>query len=177
MQDPVEEVGPSERELRSLVACVEFGGCLDVTVVGLGQARVATRLKGLGVEAEPMDAEGVSQAGAHLGAYARYVQAAGVELDAIVLVPWFACLDVTLPLAAWIVNKFVCAYVPGRYITHAPAPRAAWFRRLQAEGRLFVKFNVARGPVERCAWVLVFRSREQRRAALRAAFAGMEVGY
>jgi hypothetical protein len=57
-------------------------------------------------------------------------------VDATVTSPWFAMLDLALPLAVPTASEMVCSRVPGHYVTDATAPRRAWLAALKDQGRL-----------------------------------------
>lgn len=81
----------------------------------------------------------------------------------VVASPWFALLDLALTAALELPVAFVAFHVPGHYLADATPPRAAFLQRLQVEGRLLVRFNLGRAVYGgRCAWLVVFRSREDR---------------
>ena len=78
-------------------------------------------------------------------------------IDAVVTSPWFAALDLALPLAVLAARAVACVHVPGHYITDAHPARVHYLRELMREGRLHVLWNLPKGPMgRRCGWVIVF---------------------
>ena len=78
-------------------------------------------------------------------------------LGAIVTSPWFAVLDLALPLAVMAARCVACVHVPGHYITDAHPRRASYLQGLMASSRVHIVFNGDKGPMgRRCAWLLVF---------------------
>ena len=100
-------------------------------------------------------------AGAHYDALqpAFYTAAAmhARGMGAIVTSPPFAALDVALPLLVAAGSAVACVHVPGHYLTSGVAPRFAYLRGLQQQGRLHVVMGLPRGPIgRRCIWLLIF---------------------
>ena len=88
-----------------------------------------------------------------------------VGLDAIITSPWFAMLDLAVPLAANAVNSVACVHVPGHYVTDAPQRRADYMVRLMQAGRLLIIFNLPKGPLgRRCAWLVIFATAAMKEA-------------
>jgi hypothetical protein len=115
------------------------------------------------------------QAETHLNAllpdfYIR-LKTAGHMPDAVVMSPWFAVLDIALPLAVRFALSVVCAHVPGHYLTDATAPRLNWLRSLKEEGRLATILGLPKGPMgRRCVWLLIFRDAFVKSRLLRTPF-------
>ncbi len=84
--------------------------------------------------------------------------------DVIVTSPWFAVLDLALPLAVEAAQVAACIHVPGHYMASGLGPRYAYLRQLQHCNRLVVLLGLPCGPMGwRCTWIVVFNY-----AALRA---------
>jgi hypothetical protein len=84
--------------------------------------------------------------------------------DAIITSPFFAVLDVVLPMMAETVRKVACVHVPGHYLTDPSPPRQAWLKRMCASERIQVISNLPNGPLgRRCVWLLLFRTAAQAR--------------
>ncbi|KAK3287728.1 hypothetical protein CYMTET_4780 [Cymbomonas tetramitiformis] len=78
--------------------------------------------------------------------------------NAVVTSPWFAVLDIALPLAVAASCVVACIHVPSHYMTDLTESRAQYFRKLCYAGRLRVIENVERGPIgRRYMWVLIFK--------------------
>ena len=78
-------------------------------------------------------------------------------IDAVVTSPWFAALDLAVPLAVLAARAVACIHVPGHYITDAHPARVRYLRELMREGRLHVLWNLPKGPMgRRCGWLIVF---------------------
>jgi hypothetical protein len=108
------------------------------------------------------------------GFYQQYAQRYG-RPDVIVTSPWFAVLDLALPLIVDAVKVVACVHVPGHYISSGLGPRYSYLRSLQRAGRLVVLFGVPRGPLGwRCAWLVVFRSAALRTQLMRAGWSDAE---
>jgi hypothetical protein len=82
-----------------------------------------------------------------------------VAIGAVVTSPWFAVLDIALPLAVAVSPLVACVHVPGHYVTDAHPSRVSYLRRLMQEGRVHFLWNLPKGPSgRRCCWILVFAS-------------------
>ena len=89
-------------------------------------------------------------------------------LDAVIISPTFAFLDLALPLAVLHAEQLVCCHVPGHYFTCAPSARFEWMRQLQEQKRLHVLAGLPIGPSHRrCLWLLIFKSEAIKRVLLR----------
>ncbi|KAK3253434.1 Methyl-CpG-binding domain-containing protein 9 [Cymbomonas tetramitiformis] len=92
------------------------------------------------------------------GNYRRWKEKYGV-CDAVVTSPWFAVLDIALPLAVAASRVVACVHVPSHYMTDMTESRARYFRELCHAGRLHVLGHLEHGPIgRRCMWVLVFKN-------------------
>jgi hypothetical protein len=89
-------------------------------------------------------------------------------LDAVIISPTFAFLDLALPLAVLHAEQLVCCHVPGHYFTCAPSARFEWMRQLQEQKRLHVLAGLPIGPSHRrCLWLIIFKSEAIKRVLLR----------
>jgi len=81
------------------------------------------------------------------------------QCDAVMTSPWFAVLDIALPLAVLASRKVACVHVPSHYMTDMTESMAQYFRHLSHAGRLHVISHLEHGPIgRRCMWVLVFKN-------------------
>ncbi|KAK3281301.1 hypothetical protein CYMTET_10903 [Cymbomonas tetramitiformis] len=101
------------------------------------------------------------------GNYRAWKEKYGV-CDAVVTSPWFAVLDIALPLAVLASRVVACIHVPSHYMTDMTESRAQYFRKLCHAGRLHVIGHLEHGPIgRRCMWVMVFRNPLTRARMLR----------
>ena len=80
-----------------------------------------------------------------------------------------ALCDLALPLAERFAVHGVFARVPPMWLLDPPAPRLAWLRRLQAQGRLcaFSGFSATIGGLQDGVWLCIFRSPAVRQRMLK----------
>ena len=87
-----------------------------------------------------------------------------LERPAVVTSPFFACLDVAVPL---LITYFpVCfIHVPCTWVFSATPQRQAYIAQLVEEGRVQIITNLARGSAGawRCCWFCVFDTEDTRR--------------
>jgi hypothetical protein len=77
--------------------------------------------------------------------------------DYIVCSPWFAMLDVFLPLIVAACKKACFVHVPGHYYTSTTPHRLSYLAALASLGRLYILSGLPVGPVgRRCLWICVF---------------------
>ncbi|KAK3256026.1 hypothetical protein CYMTET_34826 [Cymbomonas tetramitiformis] len=101
------------------------------------------------------------------GNYRAWKEKYGV-CDAVITSPWFAVLDIALPLAVLASRVVTCIHVPSHYMTDMTESRAQYFRKLCHAGRLHVIGHLEHGPIgRRCMWVMVFRNPLTRARMLR----------
>jgi hypothetical protein len=82
-----------------------------------------------------------------------------------------------MPLLATVGSAVACVHAPGHYLTSGVAPRFAYLRHLQQQGRLHVVMDLPRGPIgRRCIWLLIFSSNAQRQRLLSPA-CGKDPGF
>eukprot|EP00854_Cymbomonas_tetramitiformis_P002099 gene2099-biopygen2000 len=92
------------------------------------------------------------------GNYRAWKERYGV-CDAVITSPWFAVLDIALPLAVMASRMVACIHVPSHYMTDMTGSRARYFRKLCHARRLHVVGHLEQGPIgRRCMWVLVFKN-------------------
>ena len=98
-------------------------------------------------------------------------------VGAFVTSPPFMALDIALPLLVAAGAVVACIHALGHYLTSGVAPRFAYLRGLQRQGRLHVVMDLPRGPIgRRCIWLLVFSSNAQRQRLLSPA-CGKDQGF
>ena len=89
----------------------------------------------------------------------RVIKAERGGIDAIVICPHRAYLDLALPLAVFFADLVVCCYVPWSYFTAAPATRMSWLSQLQLQGRLLLLASSTTRPgAMRSVWIVIFKS-------------------
>jgi hypothetical protein len=149
-------------EVQPLLAAVDFtqvGAILDPWA---GTGSVKLSFAGAGLPVVDNDINPRSPARWHENAlqpsfYLRVAQR--VSIGAVVTSPWFAVLDLALPLAASAAQSVACVHAPGHYLTDAHPSRVAYLRRLMQENRIHFLWNLPKGPSgRRCCWILIFAS-------------------
>lgn len=65
------------------------------------------------------------------GTYEEFTKG-GACLDVVISNPWYALLDVLLPLAVRHARTMTCMRVPGNYLSAAPKPRLDWLTWCQS---------------------------------------------
>lgn len=82
--------------------------------------------------------------------------------------PYFAVLDLALPLMVLHATHVVCVHVPGHYVSDASPARLAFLNRLASEHRLYYALGLERGPLgRRCLWIIVLADAGLASAVLR----------
>lgn len=173
--------GPSQDEVRELLAVLQTGALPGFVLVGENPDHLQAMAAGLRRDGHPscrmQSTSGVESPGVQPADY-RYLQGQNKPLDCVVLMSWHALLDLVLPLAARFATRVVAAYTPARWVAEAQGPRLRWLRGLHAEGRLFIKYGMPRGLAgQRAAWLLVFHNAAQRRALLHPSLRHHDVGF
>ena len=177
-------------EVERLLQCVSLGLCGTIWDPFCGTGTIATVLRSKGMEVVDNDICVHRPAGSHYDALqpAFYVAAGqhgqhgqhghtGSGVGAFVTSPPFMALDVALPLLVAAGAAVACIHAPGHYLTSGVAPRFAYLRGLQRQGRLHVVMDLPRGPIgRRCIWLLVFSSNAQRQRLLSPA-CGKDQGF
>ena len=127
-----------------------------------GLGTVAQGFARHGIRVHTNDVEPARAADTHMDALQPgfyRMSRARVGLDAVVTSPWFATLDLALPLAVLAARTAACIHVPGHYITDAHPARATYLMRLIGEGRLHMLCNLPKGAMgRRCVWIIIFAS-------------------
>jgi hypothetical protein len=160
-----------ESEVERLLECVNLAACATVVDPFSGTGTITRVLSKTGRRVYTNDIHPGHTAVSHRdalqpGFYTELRQQLGV-VDAIVTSPWFAALDLALPLLVEAAASVACVHVPGHYLTSGVEPRYKYLRELQAQGRLHVIMGLPRGPMgRRCIWLLVFRSSAVRQRLL-----------
>ena len=141
---------------------------LDLTQLGVvldpwvGTGTVARVLESMGVTTRTNDLNPSRKAHTHLDALQPGLYrstARQVSIDGVITSPWFAVLDIALPLAVLAARTVACVHVPGHYVTDAHPARCAYLKGLMAQGRLHILWNLPKGAMgRRCGWLLVFAS-------------------
>jgi hypothetical protein len=162
----------SQGEMDALLRCVDLSSMATIIDPFSGTQGVANALRARGLQVITNDINPSHQADMHLDAlqphFYRVLQAKGV-VDAIVMSPWFAVLDLALPLAVAFSRSVVACHVPGHFITSAHPARYAWFRTLKQQGRLHLVMGLPRGSMGmKCVWLIVFASSKLRSTILHA---------
>jgi hypothetical protein len=145
-----------QSEVFALMNCMQVP--LDSTVLDpcAGQGGIVSALRSLGYVVKSNDVNPEHACDACEDAmqpvfYKRH------PADYIVCSPWFAMLDVFLPLMVAASVKACFLHVPGHYYTSATPCRLSYLAALAAAGRLFVLTGLPVGPVgRRCLWLCVF---------------------
>jgi hypothetical protein len=95
------------------------------------------------------------------GLYKRVMRSHPIA--AVITSPWFAVLDLALPIIAAFTWKASFIHVPSHYVFDAHSRRARFLGRLQGKGQLAVIGGLPRGPLHRrCVWLCVFGTRAVR---------------
>ncbi|PNH01078.1 Retrovirus-related Pol polyprotein from transposon [Tetrabaena socialis] len=156
------ECVPTEAaEVESLLRCVDLGVGTCVFEPWSGTGGIASTLKRHGMLVVRNDVNSRHPAEFHEdalqpGLYRRAQQAH--SYNAIVSSPWFALLDVALPLAVRF-SPVVAFHVPGSFVINSPPGRQRFLAALAEAGRLSLVLGLPRGPSGlRCVWLVVFRS-------------------
>jgi hypothetical protein len=167
-----QRIATTELEIRALLEVVDFSLISSIvdTFSGTGTIKdVFAKEANLQVLSNDVDSR--MEAYYHLDAlqpstYSKIKKEYG--LDAVVISPTFAFLDLALPLAVLHANQLVCCHVPGHYLTGGPAARFEWMRHLQKQNRLHILSGLPVGPSHRrCLWLLIFKSEGAKRILLR----------
>lgn len=96
--------------------------------------------------------------------YRHVVGARGVST--FITSPWFAVLDIVLPLLVELVPVVAFVHVPMHYLLDAHNRRTAFLNKLQDAGRLMVVGGLPRGPLgRRCVWLCCFKHKQHRELA------------
>jgi hypothetical protein len=156
-------LAPTEpHEIQTLLAAVDLTQVGTILDPWAGTGSVKSVCTKAGLPVVDNDINPASPARWHKNALlpSFYVQAAQrMAIGAVVTSPWFAVLDMALPLAAAAARSVACVHVPGHYLTDAHPSRVAFLRHLMQEGRVHFLWNLPKGPSgRRCCWIMVFSS-------------------
>ena len=99
----------------------------------------------------------------------NWVQWMRLGVRAVVTSPFFAMLDLAVPLMV-AACEVVMVHVPGSWTVNAPEPRATWLAELTAQGRVQFVANLPKGNAgrEKCCWMCIFRTRELKQEVMRS---------
>jgi hypothetical protein len=164
-------VATGEQELAPLLECTRFSPSYVFLDPWSGTGGISSVLAGLGYTVITNDINPNTPAELHQDAlqpafYQKLLRVTPV--DVIILSPWFAFLDVAIPLAVLAASVCVCVHIPGHYFTNAVMPRYAYLKPyFQLDTAHFV-WGLPRGPMGmRCAWLLLFRTKKHKYDVLR----------
>lgn len=88
----------------------------------------------------------------------------GESFDAIITSPWFAILDLAIPILMKYARYFIAVHVPAYYITNAHEHRIKFIKRLMRQGRVHIVGNLPHAVIGwRCVWLLIFKDRSTAR--------------
>jgi hypothetical protein len=168
-------------EVERLLQCVSLPLCGTIWDPFCGTGTITAVLRAKGMEVVDNDICSHRPAGSHYDALqpSFYLAAAKHRrgVGAFVTSPPFAALDIALPLLVAAGAAVACVHAPGHYLTSGVAPRFAYMRGLQQQGRLHVVMDLPRGPLgRRCIWLLIFSSNAQRQLLLSPA-CGKDLGF
>jgi hypothetical protein len=167
-------VPTAPEEVSWLLDRVQLAECRCVLEPFNGTGTITKMLRAAGLTVHSNDLSLARDAHLHSDAlqprfYTTIERTAQLQLDAIVTSPWFAVLDVALPLIVAAARVVACIHVPGHYISNGVEPRHAYLRQLQREGRLLVLFGLPRAATGwRCAWLIVFKSAAVKQRIMKA---------
>jgi len=89
-------------------------------------------------------------------------------IDMVICSPWFAHLDIALPLAVLTATKMVAVHIPAHYWTNATLARYAYLKPFFTTERAHFVWGLPRGPMGmRCAWLCIFASSTLKQQLLR----------
>ena len=81
------------------------------------------------------------------------------KVDVVICSPWYAVLDLAIPLLMGSNAKAFFLHVPSHYLTNMPQPRRQFMAGLLDQGRVEAHMCREIGPLgRRCTWLLIFRS-------------------
>ena len=146
-------------EVACLLEAMDFSYCATIVDLWAGQNSIQQAFKQCGYSVITNDLNSAAATDYHLDAlqpatYQQLQQKHG--LDAIVISPWFALLDLALPLAVAHASWVVCCHVPGHYIFSPTEPRRRWLQTLLQQQRLHLLMGLPRSNMGmRCLWVVI----------------------
>jgi hypothetical protein len=154
-------------EVRPLLRAVDFSQITTALDPFSGAGIVASELRSVGVTVTTNDLNRHWSANLRVDALQPSLYQSH-RVQCIVSSPWFAVLDIAIPLAV-LHCPFAAFHCPGHYLTNAPIPRQHYFSKLQSEGRLHVIMGLPRGATGyRCIWVCIFSDSSLRAKLVRS---------
>jgi len=95
------------------------------------------------------------------------------EYQAIITSPWWAVLDIAVPLLAAFAKEVAWVHVPSYWFFDATEARGRFLYTLQQQGRLLIVGGLARGPMgRRSMWLGIFADKPRRDKAVAVAHEG-----
>lgn len=169
--DAAQSIPTTAPEVHALQELLDFSHVATVLDPWAGTGVIKQELGRTGVRVIDNDINPRYSTDLHMDALqpALYAHAATrCAIDAVVSSPWFAVLDLALPLAIAAARTVACVHVPGHYVTDAHPIRAQYLAALMAADRLHVLWNLPMGPMgRRCGWLIVFATPALKRALTR----------
>ena len=171
-----QRVVTTEPEIQALLNAVDFSTAAGIADPFAGTGTIASAFRRHGHRVMTNDINPSMPTHTHCNAllhstYAHLQERSRIHV--IVTSPFFAVLDLALPLAILYAHHAVCCHVPGHYVTDGPSPRMEWLRGLQRQERLVVIAGLPVGPMgRRCIWLCIFRTRELRQLMVKPGSAG-----
>ncbi len=161
-------------EVDPLLAVMDFTTCFNILDPWSGTLGVSRAFRAHNIHLLTNDINPAAHADFHADAlqphFYRSLRKAA-PLDTIVMSPWFAFLDLAIPLAALAAEKCVCVHVPGHYFTNGFPARFRWLQSWADSDRLHFIWGLPRGPAGmRCGWLMFFRTPEIKREMVRAKY-------
>jgi len=167
-------VATGEKELAPLLRCTKFSPSYLFLDPWSGTGGISSVLSKLGYTVITNDINPDTPAALHQDAlqpefYQNLLKI--TPIDVIILSPWFAFLDVAIPLAVLAASVCVCVHIPGHYFTNAVTPRYSYLKPyFQLDTAHFI-WGLPRGPMGmRCAWLLLFKSKKHKYDVLRSEY-------
>ena len=166
----------SEPEITVLLNAIDFSTSAGIADPFAGTCSIASVFLRQGHRVITNDINPSMPTHTHLNAllhstYAKLQEKARIHV--IVTSPFFAILDLALPLAVLYAHHVVCCHVPGHYVTDGPSPRMEWLRGLLRQERLMIIAGLPVGPMgRRCIWLCIFRTKELRQLMVKPGSAG-----
>jgi hypothetical protein len=158
-------------ELKPLMEVVDFSEATMVLDPCSGTGAVSMALKQVPLQVITNDINPQHVADNHEDAlqpafYKRLL--AVTTIDVVVVSPWFAHLDLMIPMLMRVARLCVCVHIPGHYFTNAIKTRYQFFEPLVAADRTHFIWGLPRGPMGlRCAWMVIFRTSSMKHRMLK----------
>jgi hypothetical protein len=156
-----QRVATSKDEVQGLCAIVDLASVGDVCDMFAGTNTVRLVLERYNIRVHTNDVDSDLLTETHLDGLQpssyRMVRKKGIE--AVVMSPPFALLDIALPVAIQSGISLVCCHIPGTYLTEGNDQRRTYLRELQNEQRITFLLGLPRAQMGwRCAWIIVTAS-------------------